>query len=109
MAMGSYIIGAAVRVPLQVTDAGVPYSEDINPVIKQIIKPDGTSAYSSSQPMSELDRDYGTYYYDYVPDVAGDYVVIIAYTVEEVELSVLENFTVNSRSDTINVPRAEAR
>jgi hypothetical protein len=59
--------------------------------------------------MSVLDQDYGTYYYDYTPDIAGDYVVIIAYTVEGVELSVLENFTVNSKSDTINVPRAEAR
>tara|TARA_Y100000287_G_C14221721_1_gene356718 strand:+ start:1548 stop:1868 length:321 start_codon:yes stop_codon:yes gene_type:complete len=106
MAMGSYTLGATVRIPLQVTDSGVPFSEEIYPTIKQIIKPDRTSAYAASKPMVELDRDYGTYYYDYKPDLIGDYVVIITYTFEDVEFSVIENFTVGS---IVSIPRAEAR
>ncbi len=106
MGMGNYTLGATVRIPLQVTDSGVPFSEDISPTIKQIIKPDRTSAYSSSKPMLELDKDYGTYYYDYKPDLVGDYVVIITYTFEDVEFSVIENFTVGS---IVSIPRAEAR
>jgi len=109
MAMGSYILGSKVRIPLQVTDAGVPYTEGINPKIKQIITPDKTSAYNSAKSMKVLDQNYGTYYFDYTPSEVGDYVVIITYTVEGVELSVLENFTVNSRSGLSNIPRAEAR
>jgi hypothetical protein len=106
MAMGSYALGATVRIPLQVTDSGVPFSEEIGPMIKQIIRPDRTSVYSESKPMLEIDRDYGTYYYDYKPDMVGDYVVIITYTFEEVEFSVIENFTVGS---IVSIPRAEAR
>ena len=106
MAMGSYALGATVRIPLQVTDAGTPFTEDVDPTIKQIIRPDKTSALSSPEPMLEIDKDYGTYYYDYTPDVIGDYVVIITYTFDEVEFSVIENFTVGK---IVSIPRAEAR
>ena len=109
MALGSYFLGATVRIPLQVTDSGIPFSENINPKIKQIVKPDGTSAYSTAKSMSEVNQDYGAYYFDYIPDIIGDYVVIITYTIDDLELTVLENFTVNSRSTSTNVPRAEAR
>ena len=57
--------------------------------------------------MSVLDQDFATYYYDYTPDAVGDYVVILAYYVESIEFTVLENFTVNSSSK--SVPRAESR
>jgi len=75
-------------------------------MIKQIVKPDRTSAFDSPKPMLALDQDYGTYYYDYTPDAVGDYVVIITYTFEDVEFSVIENFTVGR---IISIPRAEAR
>jgi len=75
-------------------------------MIRQIIRPDKTSVYNSSKPMLEMNKDYGTYYYDYTPDAIGDYVVIITYTFEEVEFSVIENFTVGK---IVSIPRAEAR
>jgi hypothetical protein len=107
MAMGSYTLGATVRIPLQVTESGIPFSEDIDPTIRQIVKPNGTSDSSFPDAMLEIDQDYGTYYYDYTPASVGDYVIIITYTVEEIEFSVIENFTVKSTSRA--VPRAEAR
>jgi len=105
--MGSYFLGATVRIPLQVTEYGVPFSENISPTITQVVRPDRTSDPSFPATMSEIDQEYGTYYYDYTPSQVGDYVIIITYTVDEVEFSVIENFTVSAQS--VSVPRAEAR
>jgi hypothetical protein len=107
MAMGSYTLGATVRIPLQVTESGIPFTEDIDPTIRQVIRPDGTSDNDFPDSMSELDQDYGAYFYDYTPGFTGDYVIIITYTVESVEFSVIENFTVKSASRA--APRAESR
>ena len=107
MAMGSYTLGATVRIPLQVTESGIPFTDNISPTIRQVIRPNGTSDSNFPDAMSEIDQDYGAYFYDYTPDSTGDYVIIITYTVESVEFSVIENFTVNSTSR--SAPRAESR
>ena len=113
MAMGSYIIGATVRIPLQVTDTGIAFTEDISPIIAKIVLPNGSNAGGFPDSMDTLDIHYGAYYYDYKPKKVGDYVVIIAYYVEDVEFTVIENFTVNkktsSNSKCDKAPRAEAR
>jgi hypothetical protein len=113
MAMGSYNLGATVRIPLQVTDTGIAFTEDIDPVIHRIVKPNGKSVSGFPNDMAVLDQDFATYYYDYTPDSVGDYVVIIAYYVEDIEFTVIENFTVNektsSNSKCDNPPRAESR
>lgn len=107
MALGSYSIGSEVRIPLQVTSGGIAETRGISPTVKSIVKPDGTSESGFPSAMSEIDSDYGTYYYDYKPPVVGDYVVIITYTVDSQEYTTLEYFTVKSMSTA--VPRAEAR
>ena len=109
MAMGSYFLGSVVRVPLHVSDSGIAFTENVSPKIKMIIKPDGRSAFSSPQPMSTLSEDYATYYFDYEPDMTGDYVVIIVYYLDEDEFTVIENFTVNSKASMKTAPRAESR
>jgi len=107
MALGSYSIGSSVRVPLQVTEGGIAETSDISPTITSIIKPDGIAETGLPAAMSEIDSDYGTYYYDYTPATVGDYVVIITYTVDAQEYTTLENFTVKAASTAI--PRAESR
>jgi len=107
MGMGSYSLGASVKIPLQVTEGGIAETGDISPTIKALIKPDGTSESGFPASMSEIDSEYGTYFYKYIPEVAGDYVVIITYTVDSQEYTTLEYFTVRSPSTAI--PRAEAR
>ena len=106
MAMGSYSIGATVRIPLQVTEGGIAHTGSISPTITSIIKPDGTSDSNFPDSMIEVDHNYGTYSYDYIPSEVGDYVVIITYTVDSQEYTSLEYFTVKS---IVAVPRAEAR
>jgi len=105
--MGSYSLGATVRIPLQVTEGAVAETGNISPTIQSIVKPNGASVSGFPASMSEIDSDYGAYYYDYVPPAVGDYVVIITYTVDLQEYTALENFTVKSESRA--VPRAEAR
>jgi hypothetical protein len=107
MAMGSYTLGAEVRIPLQVTMGGIAETGSISPTITSIVEPSGTSASGFPELMTEMDSDYGTYYYDYTPESVGDYVVIITYTVDAQEYTTLENFTVKSSSRT--APRAESR
>lgn len=107
MGMGSYSLGATVRIPLQVTESGIPFTEDISPTIRQVIRPNGTSDGNFPDSMSVIDQDYGAYFYDYTPDSTGDYVIIITYMVESIEFSVIENFTVKSTSRA--APRAESR
>ena len=110
MAMGSYDLGATVKIPLQVTEGGVAETGDISPTIKSIIKPNGTSDDSFPAAMTEVDSEYGTYSYSYKPNVVGDYVVIITYTVGEQEYTTLEYFTVKAKSaSSTAIPRAEAR
>ena len=109
MAMGSYSLGGTVRIPLQVTDTGIAFTEDINPTIHKIVRPDGSSESGFPTSMDTLDRDYATYYYDYKPGSVGDYVVIIAYYVDEVEFTVIENFTVKWSQTSGVIPRGEAR
>tara|TARA_Y100000310_G_C20547694_1_gene746428 strand:- start:129 stop:452 length:324 start_codon:yes stop_codon:yes gene_type:complete len=107
MAMGSYGLGATVRIPLQITDTGIAFTEDVDPTIYKIVKPNGESVSGFPADMSVMDQDYATYYYDYIPDSIGDYVVIMAYYVESIEFTVIENFTVNSAGRA--APRAESR
>jgi len=109
MAMGSYFIGATVRVPLQVTEDGMAVADDVSPKVKKIVKPDGTSVYNSSKNMSTLSEEDSAYYFDYTPDITGDYVVIMTYMLEDIEFTVIENFTVNSLSSITTAPRAESR
>jgi len=105
--MGSYALGGSVRIPLQVTEGGVAHTGSISPTITSIVKPSGASEAGLPALMSEIDSDYGTYYYDYTPASVGDYVVIITYTVDAQEYTTLENFTVKSAART--APRAESR
>lgn len=108
MAMGSYKFGTTVRIPLIVLDNGVAYTGAVNPKIKEIIKPNNTVEAGFPQSMMVANDDYGTYYYDYTPDISGDYIVIICYTVFSQEYTLIENFTVNP--DVVGlIPRAEAR
>jgi len=109
MAMGSYSFGATVRIPLIILDEGVAFTEDVSPTIQQIIKPNNTLESGFPSLMSTASEDYGTYYYDYTPDISGDYIVIITYTYGATEFSLIENFTVNSQSSSASIPRAEAR
>ena len=109
MAMGSYSLGGTVRIPLQVTDTGIAFTEEINPTIYKIVKPNGESVSGFPAAMGVIDQDFATYYYDYKPESIGDYVVIMAYYVEGIEFTVIENFTVKYSPTSGLVPRAESR
>ena len=106
MGMGSYGLGAKVRIVLQITEGAIAETSDVSPKVRSIVKPDKTSVLGFPKDMVVLDKDYGTYYFDYTPDISGDYIVIMNYTVDEQEFTSLENFTVSGFTF---VPRAEAR
>jgi hypothetical protein len=114
MGMGSYILGATVRIPFQITDGGVPVSDSV-PYVDKIIKPSGAEISGFPRPMDEIDSEMGTYEYRFVPNATGDYIVIISVEIDDDTYVSLENFTVSSKvsgngsSDCSKVPRAESR
>lgn len=109
MAMGSYFIGSKVRIPLHITEFGISFEEDVKPFVKSIITPDGVSAQGFPSKMQYLSQEDAMYYYDYSPSSIGDYIVIMTYSLDGVEYTAVENFTVNSKTNMVAAPRAESR
>ncbi len=108
MGMGSYTFGSSVRIPLMISDAGLPYDGDANPMIEKIVRPDKTIVPGFPKQMLILDPMHATYYYDYTPDMSGDYIVIFCYTIDENVFCLYESFTVNPKVSK-RFPRAEAK
>ena len=107
MAMGSYILGATVKIPVQVLLDGQPYLGS-TPSIEKIIKPNGTSASGFPATTISADVDLATFYYNYTPDVTGDYIVLIRTTVDGTDYTTIDNFTVSTQTMR-SAPRAEPK
>jgi len=107
MATGSYILGATVKIPIQVLLDGQPYIGQ-SPVIEKIIKPNGTAATGFPADTTVADSALATFYYSYVPDVVGDYIVLIKSVIEDVEYITIDNFTVATQPMK-SAPRAEPK
>jgi len=107
MATGSYILGATVKIPVQVLLDGQPYI-GATPIIEKIIKPNGVSASGFPAETSVADSALSTFYYNYVPDVVGDYIVIIKSTIDGIDYMTIDNFTVATLTMR-SAPRAEPK
>ncbi len=108
MATGSYTLGAKVRIPIQITLNSIPYPGYL-PVIEKIIKPNGTLVPGLPANASVLDAGSATYYYEFTPDIVGDYIAIIKNTIDGNDYYAYENFTVASLNPIKSAPRAEPR
>lgn len=104
MALGSYYLGAQVKVPIQVTTGGRALQGYV-PVVEKIIRPDGTLVAGLPAAATLVDNTFATYYYQFTPDMVGDYIILIKSTIDGVDYVTLENFTVSSRV----IPRAEPK
>ena len=104
----NYILGATVKLPLQITENSIPLSEPIVPQIKKIIMPNGTSEPSFPQNMTILDSEYSVYVFEYKPKDIGDYIVIFSFEIDGVEYTSMEHFVVSLGYSAI-VPKAVAR
>lgn len=108
MALGSYILGAVVKIPAQVIIDDAPYSAEI-PTIDKIIKPDGSLVSGLPAAMDVVDLAFATYSYSFTPDSVGDYIVMIKNTINSVEYFNLDNFTVSPVARITSAPRAEPK
>ena len=107
MATGSYNLGAIVRVPIQVHLDGIP-SHPI-PIIEKIIKPNGLTVAGLPAQATLADQTSYTYYYEFIPDLIGDYIVIIKTSLNGSDYYSFDNFTVSSSANMKSAPRAEPR
>jgi hypothetical protein len=108
MATGSYILGAEVKIPIQITLDSIPYP-GYTPVVEKIIKPNGTLVSGLPAPASILDESSATYYYSFTPDIQGDYIAIIKNTIDGEDYYAYENFTVATPFVLRSAPRAEPK
>lgn len=111
MALGSYFLGAEVKIPIQVTTGGRALPGYV-PVVEKIIKPDSTSVPGLPAAATLVDNTFATYYYQYTPDMIGDYIILIKNTIDGTDYITLENFTVSARiaaGTGSAVPRAEPK
>lgn len=106
MATGNYLLGATVKIPIQFTIDGVPYPGHI-PVVERIIKPNGTLVSGLPANSTVVDESSAMYYYSFVPDMVGDYIVIIKNTVDNQDYYTHDNFTVSNGIK--SAPRAEPK
>jgi hypothetical protein len=107
MATGSYNLGAIVRIPIQVNLDGIP-THPI-PIVEKIIKPNGLAVSGLPVEATLADATSSTYYHEFIPDLIGDYIVIIKTHFDENDYYSYENFTVSSSSNIKSAPRAEPR
>lgn len=108
MATGSYILGAKVKIPIQITLDSIPYP-GYTPVVDKIIKPNGTLLSGLPANATQLDSGSATYYYEFTPDLVGDYIAIIKNSIDGQDYYAYENFTVSSPVSIKSAPRAEPR
>jgi hypothetical protein len=108
MATGSYILGAEVRIPIQITQNSIPYP-GYTPIVEKIIKPNGGLVAGLPAPASSLDSSSATYYFTFIPDVVGDYIAIIKNSINGQDYYAYENFTVASPVQIKSAPRAEPK
>jgi len=110
MGLGSYLLGAEVKIPVQVTLNGKPLVGQV-PTIEKIIKKNKSLVPGLPALATALDSNSATYYYNFTPQVAGDYIVIIKTTLSGEDYVTIDNFTVSSQSQkqVISAPRAEPK
>lgn len=106
MALGSYLLGAEVKIPIQVTLDGQPYAGVI-PTIEKIVKPNGSLVSGFPSNATVIDETLATYYYNFTPDVIGDYIVIIKKIINNEDFVDIDNFTVARQMSA--APRAEPK
>ncbi len=94
MALGSYFLGAKVRIPINVTVDGTPLL-GVTPVIERIILPSGSVESGFPKTMIQTHQNSSIYYLDYIPKFIGDYIVISKIIYSGKEYNTIENFTVN--------------
>lgn len=106
MATGNYLLGATVKIPIQLTIDSIPYP-GYTPVVEKIIKPNGTLVANLPANSVVVDESAAMYYYSFVPDMVGDYIVIIKNTVDGQDYYAHDNFTVTNGIK--SAPRAEPK
>lgn len=110
MAMGSYFLGSEVKIPVMVQINGVPL-QGVIPTVDRIILPNGTTESGFPKNMVATHNGSSTYYYNYIPKMIGDYIVLIHITYNDVVYTTIENFTINNnviKIATKNIPKAVA-
>ena len=101
----SYILGAVVKLPLQITTNAMAFVGDVSPKIEKIVKPNGDLDSSFPTTMISLDSNYSVYVYEYKPTDVGDYIVIFSFEIEGIEYTTMYDFTV-SLGYSVVIPKA---
>jgi len=107
MSLGNFTIGSTIRLPLQITESGIPVSDATNVKVFKIIKPNKDDDGSFPKAMTSVEGYDGIYYYDYIPQNVGNYIVIYNFDIDSATFSAMDSFYM-SASGLQAAPRATA-
>ena len=93
MSLGSFTVGAKVRLPLQILkNGGLPVSNPNSVKVQQILGPDTKAISGFPKNMVAANKNMGVYYFDYTPKKMGNYIVIYTVVVDGVQFSQMDSF-----------------
>jgi len=107
MSLGNFTIGSTVRLPLQITESGVPVDDATDVKIIKVILPNQSSDGSFPKSMISAGASLGTYFYEYTPQYVGNYIVIYNFTIDSIVYSAMDSFYI-AASQIVAAPRARA-
>ena len=107
MSLGNFTIGSTIRLPLQITESGIPVSDATNVRVLKIVKPDSSEDVSFPKNMTAVSDFDGVFYYDYIPQNVGNYIVIYNFDIDSATFSAMDSFYI-SASQIQAAPRATA-
>ena len=82
MSLGSFLLGSTVRLPLQITEGGIPVTDVSSVKVQKVILPNKQIDTNFPKNMSLVDSSGSVYFLDYIPQAIGNYVVIYSFHIE---------------------------
>jgi hypothetical protein len=93
MSLGSFAVGAKVRLPLQILkNGGMPVSNPSSVKVQQVLGPDAKAVSGFPKNMVPANKNLGVYYFDYTPKAKGNYIVIYTVVIDGVQFSQMDSF-----------------
>ena len=102
MLLGNFVLGSTVRIPLQISEGGIPVTEATNIRVHKILKPNNAAESGYPKAMKVADSSFAVYYSDYKPKSVGNYMVIFSFVVDSVTFTSMDSFYISAPTSSGN-------
>ena len=92
MSLGTFVLGSTIRLPLQITEGGVSVTDATNVKVVSVLRPDRTNDDSFPKDMVSAGDSLGVYFFDYLPQFVGNYIIVYNFDIESVTFTAMDSF-----------------